>query len=470
MTGSVLSSTWEPLWIQERILAADTGVDFVVAGIGAGKSQIGAQKLLRWALRYPLQPNGTPNQGLVMGKDFRNAEEAQFKKLLEQAAALGVPGGGKVPGPVIAHVRGGGNPRILLQNGVELKAFSGRDADATRSHEFGYAWIDEAEFMDLPSFVTALGRLRAGDGVRMILTSSPKGDGWLRPVASGEYEQWVEFRKSNRVTFWRWRSEDNPATAPNLPTIRAAQNAQSPDLALAELDGRWLGTSEAPGSGAIDYVKAFVGRVPVAERACVVGADLGKSADYCWFTALSRSGLVVAQDRFQLGDLDVAEPDYWPLVQRRLLEFCEREGAELVMVDSAKGGDHFAAALRERLERWGGRVRVEECATNSPGKRSDLIEGLGMAMGLGRFRVPTAHGDRTVDHVEELRVELKHLVPAGVREGKRQFRTDGKHKDDGIIAGGLAWRALSGLPRETELVNPSDWGVISLPGWRRRFS
>lgn len=470
VTGPVLSSTWAPLWLQERILAADTGIDFVVVGIGGGKSQVAAEKLLRWALRYPLHPDGkTANQGLVMGKDFRNAGDAQFKKIRQQAGRL-IPGGEAVPGPIIAHIRTAGEPVILLQNGVELKAFSGTDPDATRSHEFGYGWVDEAEFMDLPSFTTALGRLRGSGGIRMIVTSSPKGDGWMHPIASGEYEQWAQIRRENRVTFWRWRSEDNPATAATLPTIRAAQNAQSPDLALAELDGRFLGTAEAPGSGAIDYVKAFVGRLAAEEKAVVVGADLGKSADYCWFTALSRSGVVTAQDRFQLGDVDVTAADYWPLAQRRLIEFCEREGASEVLVDASRGGDHFTAALRERLERWGGSLRVRELPTNANSKRSDLIEGLGMAIALGRFRVPTAHGARVVDHVEELRIELKHLVPKPPRDGRRMFGTDGTHKDDGVIAGALAWRALSELPRETELVNPADWGVISLPGGRRRFS
>lgn len=448
----VLPTKWRPQQHQEPVLGHDTGVDILVGGVGSGKSDVGAFKFLRWVFQHPRRKDGRPTQGLILGKDFRNAGDSQFLKLREQVARLDLPAGRvivKELGPGLDHP-----PTLFFSNGVRVCAFTGKDTNATRSYEADFLWADEAEEMDALSFVTALGRLRSAEAVRAIATSNPAGGGWIYPMLAGDYPEWDEIREANDVRFFRWASRQNKFNDPKvMRTLRAAYRATSPGLELQELGGRFLGTAEAPGSQILQYVRAFVGKValkPGRERAVVVGADLGKSEDFVWLTAANVAGVVLAQDRFNMTEVDVSEDAYWPFVADRLIQFAVTWGASRINLDLARGGDQFAAMLRGILQARKIAIEVVGVDTSSPGKRTDLLEALSMAIGMGRWTVPTAwelEGQSAVSvaHVETLRVEFKRLQKRMHGSQARYAHPTGGH-DDGIVSNALAWNGLATRP------------------------
>jgi hypothetical protein len=432
------------------VLANDEGIDICVGGVGSGKSKVAAAKVLRWVARHPRSQSGRPAQGLILGKDFRNASGNQFADLRAMARTLiGVP-----EDKVIVGELGMPAPTITFWNGVTAQAFTGTNPETTRSYEADWLWADEAECMDAISLVTALGRLRASK-IRAIVTSNPSGGGWLWPMLSGDSKEWDAIREANEVRVYRWPSKINRyLDEKTLGTLRAAYNAVSPGLARQELGGRFLGTREAPAAGLIDFSKAFAAAHQVASpTAAVVSADLGRAKDYCWFTALSAEGVVLAMERFNEHEVEIADPkEYWPLARRRLVEFIVRWGALIVVVDGARGGDQFAAALREELEKLGlALVHVIDFPTDAPGKKSDAISAAAMAAQLGRLHVPLAWsapggGAGLNGLAEALRLETVKLQVEQLPGGRLKITHAPGGHDDGVVSVSLAWHGLQDLP------------------------
>lgn len=446
-------SSWCPQWHQEPALSDDRGLWICVGGVGAGKSQVAGQWVLRMVFRHPRKRDGRPARGLILGKDFKNAGGEQFRVIRERVRELGLP-----EDDVIVDERGPGvdhHPTLTFWNGVEVQAFTGTDPDSTRGYEADWLWADEAECMSAVSLATSLGRLRSAECIRAIVTSNPGGyGGWIYPMLSGENPEWDEIRKATKVYVFRWSHSQNSLNAPAVSrSLKAMYRAISPDLEKQELGGRFLGTSEAPGSGAIDFVKAFVGRIELTpdteRRAVVVGADLGKSEDFCWFTAVSRGGVVLGMDRFNISEIDVDDQGYWPLVRERLLSFAASWGATSLVIDAARGGDQFAALVREKVTERRLGYSVEDVRTDFGGKKTSLVESLGMAMGMGRFVIPTAWTcgatAASVAHVEALRLEFKNLQKRVSGSRVSYTHLPGRH-DDGIVSCGLAWLGLSLAP------------------------
>ena len=454
-----LRTAWRPHPGQEPVLANDAGISICIGGVGWGKTQVAAAWLLRMIARHPRKKDGKrAARALILGKDFTNAAGTQFLAIRERVRELGLP-----EDAVIVDERGPGidhKPELTFWNGVVASAYSGTDPDSTRSFEADLLWVDEAEEMSALALVTAIGRLRDVDAIRVMVTSNPKGGGWIYPMLAGDVPEWDEIRRANEVRFFRGATHQNPhSTKKTRQTMGALYRAVSPGLELQELGGRVLGTAEAPGAQAIEWVKAFVGKIaitsPADERAYVVSADLGRSEDFCWFTAASATGVVLAQDRSNLGEVDVTEDAYWPYVADRLIQFAVTWGSSVLVIDTARGGDQFAALLREALQRRELRVAVSGVDTSSVGKKSEILEALSMAIGMGRWTIPSAwesvaRGTITVDHVEKLRLEFKKLIKTAHGARARYTHPKGGH-DDGVVSHALAWSVLAVRPLQQQI-------------------
>jgi hypothetical protein len=480
------TSNWKPFPLQEGVLATDDGVYIVIAGLGGGKTLVGANKLVRWVLENPRRESGEPTMALVLGKDFRLVKGTQFKwilyafrqivgELCQRCIERGIKPSGPlerscrdcVPLPesiIVKSVRYGDDPTIELWNGCEIKAYSGTNADSTRGPGFDFIWIDEGEYLNIDAFETGMGRLRSAAKIRVIITSSPDGAGWLYPLINGEYEEWKDLRTATEVRVFRWRSRDNPVNQGKvLKTLRAIYSARGGNKAAQELDGRFLGTSEAPGSGVIQFERAFVGQVTLElseSRAYVIGADLARAEDFCWYSAVNARGVVLEMERFNWGTVDVPLEKFWVLARRRFLEIAHRTGALIGVVDTARGGEQFVSAVREDIEKAEDPVtqalrargfRVIEVASDSGGKRAELFEALDKAFQMSRTVVPTAwavHGQPPVivREVETVRLELKKIQAEQMPGGKRKFVTPPGVHDDGIVSLALATHGIATAP------------------------
>lgn len=137
---SGVETTWTPNDKQARALASDAGIDLIVGGLGSGKSDVGALKLIRWALKYPRRKDGSPTKWLILGPDFSLLREEQMQKILEQAARFSnLPYSG-----VVRRVCYGQDPRIYLCHDQVLLCRCGTEPRRMRGHRFsGTAGVAE---------------------------------------------------------------------------------------------------------------------------------------------------------------------------------------------------------------------------------------------------------------------------------------------------------------------------------------
>ena len=443
---SSVETTWTPNEKQARALASDSGIDLIVGGLGSGKSDVGALKLIRWALKYPRRKDGSPTKWLILGPDFSLLREEQMQKVLEQAARFSnLPYSG-----VVRRVCYGQDPRIYLCHDQVLLCRSGTEPRRMRGHQFQGMWMDEAEFQHETAFTMALTRMRSAEAIRAVVTTSPQAarNSWVWPLISGTNDGYNKLREKTAVRVHRWRSKDNPANEPGvLDAIGAALEAGAPGTSAQELDGLFLGTHEAPERSAFDFQRAFVGRLtlrPPEDRAAVLGVDLGKQHDFTWLTVLSASGVVLFMQRFNASTANAPRNAFYPWVERRIIELVESWRIPVVKIDTAMQGASFAETLRRAL---GSKARIDGYGTDAPKRKAQAIEALGVALSRLAIRVPEAWTgpdgvEHRVEHVLQLKRELAELL-VSERDGYRTFNHPLGGHDDGIVSLALAAQGFS---------------------------
>lgn len=443
-------SSWVPHPYQAPLLTIDKGVIFASGALGSGKSEPGAKKLLTWALRYPRRADGRPTKWYAIGPDYSLIRQEQFGKILEHARRLeGVN--------VVKRVVYGIDPRIVLCHDQVILGRSGTDPDRLRGHEIDGFWGDEVQLWPERAFRIALSRLRSAQAVRVVLTGSPEdAPGWNWHLISGEHKGYNKLRAEllkggSGFYCFRWASAQNTSNQGEvLGQIRAGLDASAEGVAAQELEGRYPGTHEAPSLAVLDYARAFVGRVDLAPthvRPEVLGVDIGETEDFTWFTVLSGRGIVLTMERFNAGSPGVPRATFYPYLEERIASTAKAWRVSKVVIDTAKAGKPICQNVQGRLE--GSGILANGYPTDSPGKKSEAIEALSVALGRGDVKIPSRWRcdgrEVEVAQVEQLRKEFQELVPHEFAQGKRRWtHPEGAH-DDGVVSLALAWHGLSGV-------------------------
>lgn len=439
---------WTPQVHQAQLLAVDRGILLSAGALGSGKSEPGALRLLKWALRYPRRPDGRPTKWYALGPDFSLLRQEQFGKILEHARRI-------KGAEVVKRVVGGQDPRIILCHDQVILGRSTTDADRLRGHEVDGFWLDEAQNVEEKAFRIAISRLRSTTAIRVVITGSPEDSpDWIWKLLSGEDEGYNRVRlrlieEGSGLWPFRWSSIMNTANSTSvLGVVRAVLDASTHNASAQELEGRFPNTSEAPGQNALNFVRAFVGRVEIrGEEAIpqVLGVDIGETLDFSWLTVMSSRGVVLYQERFNAGSPGVPRATFYPFLQDRIEQLAGVWRVKKVAIDSAKSGKSLAQALAVKV---GDRFKVEGVDTSIPGRKSEIVEALLLATAAGRVRVPTAwrlggQPEQTVDHVPQLRKEFEEMTIYEVGK-KRAFDHPSGGHDDGPVALAIAWKGLGG--------------------------
>lgn len=440
---------------QAPALEGESGIDVIIGGVGSGKSEVAAEKSLRWSIDLPSRKDGEPANGLILGPDLNEVTNTQFEKFCAHVRKLNVP-----YDAIVKNVVNGNDPRIELWNGVTIFGRSGTDPERLRAYEYEWMWQDETASQKQKALTIGIQRQRAARAIRAIITTSPK-PGWIWRLINGEDEAFNRARRAVPVRVFRWPSSINTTNeADVLEAVAAFAEADEVGSSRQEMQGLFIGTHEAPGTGPFDWTPAFCGKLGTVDaRAAVVGIDLGKTEDYCYATAMNSSGVVLQMDRFKASTVDVEAEKFWPYAAARFGDFIARWKAPLAVVDSARGGDTFSALLRGSLATRGISVKVIEYATDKPGKKTEAVESLGMAIPMGKVRVPSSWvapdgSVSSVALVEDLRLEFVKLEVTEIG-GKRRYKNPPGGHDDGVVSLALAWHGIEG--RSAQRTDYSGW-------------
>lgn len=205
-----------------------------IAGIGGGKTEVGAFEAVRHCVRWPGM------RGLVVAPTYRMLNRSTRLVLLKVASWWG---------DVLGVKEYKAEARIEFQNvrnaaGECSSVYFGHanDADSLRALEVGYFWIDEAPLCTQEAFRVAMGRIRQpGVPHRGWITGTPKGRNWVYRSFVEERDTWPE-KKQRTYGFHTWRTHANPLyqAEPDFLTALEAEYGPGSDFYAQEIDASFV--------------------------------------------------------------------------------------------------------------------------------------------------------------------------------------------------------------------------------------
>lgn len=145
---------------QKDFLSSNALFRGFAAGIGAGKSWVGAYDMIRRAKSQRLYMVVAPTYTLMADASFRSMEKVA--RDLDFIADGGIARGS--------------TPYIKLKTGAEILFRSAHDPDMLRGPNLSGVWMDEASLMKQDAFDILIGRLREGGELGWLTaTFTPKG-------------------------------------------------------------------------------------------------------------------------------------------------------------------------------------------------------------------------------------------------------------------------------------------------------
>jgi hypothetical protein len=158
---------------QAEIFQASTKIELAVAGIGGGKTMLGALKTLTRAIQVPTRHDQCH---AVISPTFPMSKLGPEPKLLELLSDERI-----FPvSPLVDHARADRCLFVLNALGrlSKIRIFSGEFPDRWRGDEWLSAWLDEGDYLAKYGWTVALGRLARTNG-HALITTSPNGHGWV---------------------------------------------------------------------------------------------------------------------------------------------------------------------------------------------------------------------------------------------------------------------------------------------------
>lgn len=194
----------------------DPFVFALIGGRGAGKTYCGAQKAgqLAWLNRG--------QNGLILAPTYPMLRDAAKAAFLKACSDKGLS---------FTHLKT--ENAVILFGDTKVFFRSMDDPDKVRGLNVAWAWPDEpGQLIDREAFDIINGCIR-GDGLKepaIVITTTPKGLGWLYDVLVSESE-------ANRVRLYRARTSDNPTLGDFEARLRSSYD---PKFAAQELDAEFI--------------------------------------------------------------------------------------------------------------------------------------------------------------------------------------------------------------------------------------
>lgn len=360
-----------------------------IAGIGGGKTEVGAFEAVRHCVAYPGM------KGLIVAPTYRMLNRSTRLVLLKVAGWWGDILGVK---EYKSEARVEFTKVVNQANGECSSVYFGhaQDADSLRAVEVGYFWIDEAPLCSQEAFRVAMGRIRQpGVPHRGWITGTPKGRNWVYRTFVEERESW-EPKRQKAYGFHTWRTHENPLyqAEPEFLTALEAEYGPGSDFYAQEIEASFITFA---GLVYKDYDPArhdIPGPTPRFVRV-VAGVDWGFRSPGCI--------VVLAEDG--AGNIWLIDEVY-----------------ERNRVVSGKPGDDWVSDAKDLRARWG--VQAFFCDPEDPHAIFQFADAGLPAFQADNRRMPGVKAVQALLATTRLRL-LEGAAPNVVTEfGQYHWRTD----------------------------------------------
>lgn len=204
------------LFRQQRVFCDDSTYHVGLAtGVGGGKSYCGAAKALKYAVLWP------KSVGVITAPSYtilRDATLPSIRSVWPEELTKGF------------HPS---SMSLTVPNGSEVLFRTTDDPNMLRGPNLAWAWMDEAARSSLEAFKVLQGRLRqSGYPHQIWLTTTPNGFTWF-------YDEFARPREVKRENYalHHWSARDNPFLPPEF--VKNLEESYTPEFALQEIDGEF---------------------------------------------------------------------------------------------------------------------------------------------------------------------------------------------------------------------------------------
>lgn len=267
---------YKPHWKQMEIHKAciDPAVFFVVckAGRQAGKTALGQQQSIKWALEEP-------NIEVYWVSPTASQAQKVYKQILKQI--------GKTP--IIKSNKGSqGDTEIIFHNGSIIKFRSAQQKDSLRGETIHYLIVDEAAFQDDEIFQEVLLPMLNVKGRKVLMISTPKGK-------NGFYKMYQKGLGDNtRYKSFSFTSADSPYA--NQEIINTARESMPKVLFEQEYLAYFVDNS-AIFENVQEVSTLQMIKTPVYGDKYYIGVDIALKNDYNVVTVFNQNDELVWYDR-----------------------------------------------------------------------------------------------------------------------------------------------------------------------------
>ena len=244
-----------------------------IAGIGGGKTEVGAFDAIRHCIRFP------GIRGLVVAPTYRMLARSTALVLRKVAAWW--------PGLTVKEFKSENKlvfPGLTDAHGDPSTIFFGhaQDADSLRAVEVGFFWIDEAPLCKEDVWLVCQGRIRQpGVPHRGWLTGTPKGQNWVYKTFIQDRDDWPADRRV-RYGFHHWTTYDNPLydAEPDFLTALEESYGQGTDFHRQEMLALFVALAGLVYKQ-FDETKHVVPKMACRIRRAIAGIDWGVTSPGC---------------------------------------------------------------------------------------------------------------------------------------------------------------------------------------------
>ena len=374
----------------------DEETQFITANAGrqAGKTALGEQQALYWALKNPR---------VVVYWVSPTASQATkvYKQILEMV----------IEAPIVdSHKGSQGDTEIIFYNKSKILFRSAAQEDSLRGETVEYLVVDEAAFQKEDVFNGILLPMLNVRGRKCLIISTPKGKNWFYY----KYQQGLQGVKEFKS--FKFVSSDNPYSNPLI--IQSAKDSM-PDVLFRQ-----------------EYLAEFVDDSAIFENieelACMelqapaggeywVGIDIALKDDYTVITVMNAEDEVVYFDRFNQCTA--------PQLKQRIIKVNDEWQPQSIMIEANNQGLPIIDDL-EIIHQLNNIERFQTTATS----KQRIINNLINAFSSKKIKVP---------NVDIYKSELETFTMIIGPTGKPKFEAANGFHDDIVMSLAIAWENLN---------------------------
>jgi len=331
--------------IIESILYTDIKYHIVSVGRQFGKSLMGENILLYWAINEPR------TKILWVSPIFAQAEKVhtEIENAIHQSGIIKTSNHSK--------------NQMVLKNGSEIYFKSAENYQTIRGYSFNYVIMDECAYIDENAWVQSIRPTMASQGKKALFLSTPKSKNWFYNL----YQMGLSDMYPNYKSY-KGSSYDSPFI--NAEEIEDAKKTIPENIFKQEYLAEFLDGGGEVFSG-LD--KITFDEYPSPQGKIYGGLDLAKQVDYSVLTLIDEGGNVVEVLRTNKRD--------WSEIVNMVSSSINKWNAS-VFVEVNSVGDLFYDLLSKRCK------NIHPFTTTNNSKQ-EIIEGLILDINEGNVKIPS---------------------------------------------------------------------------------